>query len=59
LSYVGPRLKYHISPGGSNPRRSSLNSLSNLIKEELFVSHEQGDDGPSKEDNQEDNKLFD
>jgi hypothetical protein len=29
------------------------------IKEKLFASNEQNDDGPSKEDNQKDNKLSD
>jgi len=28
-------------------------------KEKLFASEEQGDDGPSEEDDQKDNKLFD
>jgi hypothetical protein len=28
-------------------------------KEKLFVSHEQNGDGPSKEDDQEDDELFD
>jgi hypothetical protein len=30
-----------------------------LIKDKLFPSDQQSDDGPSKKDNQENNKLFD
>ncbi len=29
------------------------------VKEKLFASNQQGDDGPSEEDDQKDNKLFD
>jgi hypothetical protein len=41
-------LAYEAGPVGHSPG-----------KEKLFASKKQGDDGPSKENNQKDNKLFD